>query len=153
MDKNNRQELNKLSTKKLKTVAAFCIYESELTKPEKLSLLAYVEFAANRKQLLDMFIMQEANLLVTSVIIASALASGNKAYYKIFAPSTQACREQESKKDCLKQYKLNGLAAKRNEVRKHISKCGQTIKPEQCQKTFSNVLKKIEKQISDTRLM
>jgi hypothetical protein len=153
MDKSNLQELNKLSTNNLRTIAAFCIYESNLSKSEKLSLLAYVEYAANRKQILDTVIIQEASLLVTAIIIASALASGNKAYYKIFAPSTQACREQEDKKGCLKQFKLNGLAAKRNEVRKHISKCAQTIKPEQCQKTFSNVLKKIEKQISDTRLM
>jgi hypothetical protein len=152
MDQNKPLEVNSLSNNTLKTIAAYCIYESDLEKNQKLSLLNFIEHVANRKQITDMIIMQEANLLVTSIIIASALAAGNKAYYKIYSNSTQACREQEDKKSCLKQYKLNALSAKRNEVRKHVSKCTQTIKPEQCQKTFANTIKKIEKQIITSRL-
>ena len=152
MVQNNLLEVNSLSTNKLKTIAAYFVYESDLETSQKLSLLNFIEHVANRKQITDMIIIKEADLLVTAIIIASALAAGNKAYYKIYSASTQACREQENKKDCLKQYKLNALAAKRNEVRKHIGKCTQTIKPEQCQKTFSNTIQKIEKQIITVRL-
>jgi len=153
MVKGNLQEVNKLSTNNLRTIAAFCVYESGLRKDEKLALIAYIEHVANRKNLLDMIIIREADLMVTSVIIAAALASGNKAYYKIFSASTQACREEQDRNNCIKQYKLNGLAAKRNEIRKHISKCNQTINPSKCRESFSRVLEKIEKEISKTRLM
>lgn len=152
MDQNKLLEVNNLSTRKLKTIAAYLVYESDLENSQKLSLLNFIEHVANRRQITDMIIIKEADLLVTSIIIAAALAAGNKAYYKVYSPSTQACREQEDKKSCLKQYKLNALAAKRNEVRKSIGRCTQTIKPEQCQKTFSNTIQKIEKQIITARL-
>lgn len=152
MGQNNLLEVNNLSTNKLKTIAAYFVYESDLETSQKLSLLNFIEHVANRKQITDMIIIKEADLLVTAIIIASALAAGSKAYYKIYSASTQACREQENKKDCLKQYKLNALSAKRNEVRKYIGRCTQTIRPEQCQKTFSNTIQKIEKQIITARV-
>jgi hypothetical protein len=152
MDKNNQVNLDRFSTKNLKTIAAFCIYESNLEVHEKLSLLNFIEHAANRKQITNLVII-EGNLLVTSIIIASALAAGNKAYYKVYAGSTQACREEENKKECLKQYKVKALSEKRNEVRKHVGRCSQTVNPEQCNKTFSNTIKKIEQQIINTRVM
>jgi hypothetical protein len=152
MVKNKQVNLDRFSTKNLKTIAAYCIYESNLEAVEKLSLLNFIEHAANRQQITNLVII-EGDLLVTAIIIASALAAGNKAYYKVYASSTQACREEENKKDCLKQFKIKALTAKRNEVRKYVGKCSQTVQPEQCQKTFSNTMKKIEKQIINTRVM
>lgn len=149
-----------LSKKALQMIAAGILYESELPKPEKIQMLHFIENMTTESELRNFIVyrkfstsseidkINEVAFLLPAAVIATALAAGRAFYDKQFSEAAKACIKMRGKmkKDCMKKYKIKGLAGKMASLRREMGKCNQTAKPNKCRKMFLNYIKNIEKQ-------
>lgn len=150
-----------ISKEAAKLIAINMIYESSLSKTSKIQLVRFVE-DASINQLSHFILHQEIvkedetsinEFVQIAAITALAVAAGSAAYSKYFSDAAKACSDKKGmdKKICIKGYKLKGMSAKISALRKEMSKCNQTLKPDKCRKTFQKYIKNIEKQIIKLR--
>lgn len=140
-------------------IAACMLYDSDMSKSLKLKILTFVEHASINQILHylihDEFVREDETRLVnegfilTAALITAASASGRAIYSKFNSAGAQACRDKlgVAKKQCMKNYKLRGVAGKVSALRKEMGKCSQTPKPEKCRKMFINYIRNAEKEM------
>lgn len=141
------------------TIAACMLYDSDMSKAQKLRILEFIEKASS-KQILHYLIHDEfvregetrlvnEGFILTAALITAASAAGRAVYSKFNSVGQQACRDKLglAKSACLKNYKARGVAGKVSALRKEMGKCSQTPKPEKCRKMFIKYIRNAEKEM------
>lgn len=141
------------------TIAACMLYDSDMPKPLKLKVLNFVEYATS-EQILHYLIhdeivkeeetqLVEVGFIMAAALITAASASARAVYSKFNSAGAQACRDKDgiAKKQCIKNYRLRGVAGKVSALRREMGKCGQTAKPDKCRKMFFNYIRNAEKEM------
>lgn len=148
-----------LPTSAYQTIAACMLYDCDMPKPLKLKVLNFIEHASS-KQILHYLIhdeivreeetqLVELGFILTAALVTAASASARAVYSKFNSAGAQACRDKEgvARKQCIKNYRVRGVAGKVAALRREMGKCGQTSKPDKCRKMFINYIRNAEKEM------
>ena len=143
----------------LQTIAACMVYDEDMSKPAKMQVLRFIE-SASEKQLQHYIVhgnivaeqeveISEIAFLVPAAIIAAAAAAGRAIYNNEFSKAAKACQAEEgqTKKDCMKKFKLRGLSGKISAMKREMGKCNQTSRPDKCRTMFAKYIQDAEKQL------
>ena len=151
------QETKLLPRTAIQTIAACMVYDSDLSKSDKLLSIQFIESASNRQiqhYIINGEFVREDEVLVEAffipaAIIAASLAAGRAVYDMEFSKAARACQNMKGpvKKSCMKRFKVKGISGKISSLRREMGKCNQTAKPEKCRKMFLNYIKNAEKQM------
>jgi len=156
-----------LSKSYLKVIAAYIVYESNLSKYAKIQMLRFIENEASESQL-KVFInegkirkvyegevISEVGPIAVAAIIGVAIAAGKAAHAKFFSNAAKACagKEREEKKKCMQDFKLKANYARMAALKREMGKCSQTDDIKKCRDNFMKHIVRIEKQIRKDRVI
>jgi len=151
----------------LKFIAAYNVYESNLSSYAKIQALRFIEGEASESQLkifinegkirnvADGEIISEIlPVIVAAAIVAAAAALGKIAYQKVIMNAVKECSQLkgDDKKRCVRDYKTKANYAKLTALKKEMVKCNQTNNVKKCRNMFIKHMRKIEQKIQKDRV-
>jgi len=156
-----------LSKSYLKVIAAYIIYESNLSKYAKIQMLRFIENEASESQLKVLItegrirkiseseIILEVGPLAVAIIIGAAIAAGKAAHARFLSAAAKTCagKDREDKKKCIRDFRFKANYAKVAALKREIGKCSQTNDVKKCRDNFTKYIGRIEKQIRKDRVI
>lgn len=156
-----------LPTSHLKFIAAYLVYESNMSKYAKIQTLRFIESEASESQLKvfinegeirsvseDEIVSEVLSVIVVAAIIGAAAAAGKIAYQRVIMNAVRQCSnlKGDDKKRCVRDFKTKANYAKLAALKKEMTKCNQTNNVKKCRNAFIKQARKIEKQILKDRV-
>lgn len=146
----------------LKFIAAYSVYESNLSKYAKIQALRFIRNEASESQLKifinegkirrvseDEIVNEVLPFVLIPALLAIAAAAGKVAYNRVVMNSVKECAELkgDDKRRCVSEYKIKANYAKLAALKKEMVKCNQAHNVKKCRDVFTKHIRKIERKI------
>lgn len=85
-----------------------------------------------------------------ALVVAAAIAASIKLYKQFISKAEKACKDKkgQEKADCMKNYKIKGKEKQIKNLKKAMTFCKETKKPDSCKKRLEKKIDEITKQIN-----